>query len=66
MIKSLPIPCEALSDSVKFRKRTSKESGLSSRVECRMEYMVRNENAAEEGLDLKRRINSGSCSGETG
>ena len=45
---------ECASESESQRKRLSKESGWSVRVRCRIEYMVRNENAAEVEFDWIR------------
>ena len=41
------MPWESLSEPENQSKRWSKEFGWSVRVRCRMEYMVRTENAAE-------------------
>ena len=43
------MPWECFSESESQLKRRSKESGWSVRVRCRIEYMVRNENAAGVG-----------------
>ena len=43
------MPWECLSESESEKKRRLREFGWSVRVRCRIEYMVRNENAAELG-----------------
>ena len=58
-IVTLPIPWESLSESESDRNRSSNEYGWSLRVRCRVEYKVRNENAAEVGLSWMRWMNAG-------
>ena len=52
------MPWECLSESEGQLKRKSKESGWSVIVRCQIEYMVRNENAAEVGSPRIRRMNA--------
>ena len=54
----LPMPWERFSDSESHLRRSQKGSGWSMRVRYRIEYMVRNENAAEDGLALIRWMNA--------
>ena len=53
------MPWECASESESHSKRMSKESGWSVRVRCRIEYMVRNENAAEVGFAWISWMNAG-------
>ena len=54
---SLPIPWERITGSESAEKRKSKEFGCSVRVRCRIEYIERNENAAELESAWIRRMN---------
>ena len=60
------MPRECPSELERTRTRLSKEFGWSVRVRCRIEYMVRNENAAEVEFAWIRWMNAGRDRDEIG
>ena len=58
-VESVPMPWEIFTGSENSTKKLSKKRGWSARVRCRMEYMVRSENAAEVGFSWTRQMKVG-------